>query len=162
MECIFPNKKEPVLARCDSIGVLGTATGITGLIVAQKTINFFLEKKLDNIMTMVNVKTLKIDNVKIKKNVKCQYLKKTIIYWTNILELETIINEHTLEKNFESPSGGEEKRIIILQLLFPILTGNRNNIKVIFMDYDGTLSNGNVYINKNGEELKTSNTNMNY
>jgi len=25
---------------------------------------------------MVNVKTLKIDNLKIKKNVKCQYLKK--------------------------------------------------------------------------------------
>ncbi len=49
---------------------------MAGLIVAQKTINFFLEKKLDNIMTMINVKTLKIDNLKIKKNVKCQYLKK--------------------------------------------------------------------------------------
>ena len=76
LQCIFPNKKEPNLARCDSVGVLGTATGIAGLIVAQKTINFFLEKKLDSIMTMVNVKTLKIDNLKIKKNVKCQYLKK--------------------------------------------------------------------------------------
>ena len=30
------------------------------------------------------------------------------------------------------------------------------------MDYDGTLSNGNVYINKNGEELKTSNTKDGY
>ena len=76
LQCIFPNKKEPDLARCDSVGVLGTATGIAGLIVAQKAINFFLEKKLDNIMTMVNVKTLKIDNLKIKKNVKCQYLRK--------------------------------------------------------------------------------------
>ena len=38
-------EKEPDLARCDSVGILGTATGMTGLIVAQKTINFFLEKK---------------------------------------------------------------------------------------------------------------------
>ena len=76
LQCIFPNKKEPNLARCDSVGVLGTATGIAGLVVAQKTINFFLEKRLDNIMTMINVKTLKIDNLKIKKNAACQYLKK--------------------------------------------------------------------------------------
>ncbi len=76
LQCIFPNKKEPNLARCDSIGVLGTATGMAGLIVAQKTINFLLEKRLDNIMTMINVKTLKIDNIKIKKNAACQYLKK--------------------------------------------------------------------------------------
>ena len=27
-------------------------------------------------MTMVNLKNLKIDNLKIKKNDKCQYLKK--------------------------------------------------------------------------------------
>ena len=76
LQCIFTNKKEPGLARCDSVGILGTATGIAGLIVAQKTINFFLEKKLYNIMTMVNLKNLKIDNLKIKKNDKCQYLKK--------------------------------------------------------------------------------------
>ena len=76
MQCIFPNKKEPDLARCDTVGVLGTATGITGLIVAQKTMNFFLEKKLENLMTMVNVKSLKIDNLKIKKNINCQYFKK--------------------------------------------------------------------------------------
>ena len=76
LQCIFPYNKEPNLARCDSVGVLGTATGMAGLVVAQKTINFFLEKRLDNIMTLVNVKTFKIDNLKIKKNVKCQYLEK--------------------------------------------------------------------------------------
>ena len=76
LQCIFTNKKEPNLARCDSVGVLGTSTGIAGLIVAQKTINFFLERKLDKIMTMVNLKTLKIDSIKIKKNKKCQYLKR--------------------------------------------------------------------------------------
>ena len=74
LQCIFPNKKEPILARCDSVGILGTAAGIAGLIVAQKVINFLLEKKLEDIMTMVNIKSLKIDNLKIKKNAKCQYI----------------------------------------------------------------------------------------
>jgi len=74
LQCIFPNKKEPDLARCDTIGILGTAAGIAGLIVAQKTLNFFLEKKLDNFMTMVDTKSLKIDNLKIKKNTNCQYV----------------------------------------------------------------------------------------
>ena len=73
LQCIFPNKKEPDLARCDTVGVIGTAAGITGLIVAQKTLNFFLEKKLDNFMTIVDTKSLKIDNLKIKKNTNCQY-----------------------------------------------------------------------------------------
>ena len=76
LQCIFPNKKEPDLARCDSIGVLGTAAGIAGLIVAQKTLNFFLEKRLDNSMTIVDIKSLKIDNLKIKKNTNCQYIVK--------------------------------------------------------------------------------------
>ena len=73
LQCIFPNKKEPDLARCDSMGVLGTAAGIAGLIAAQKTLNFFLEKKLDNFMTIADIKSLKIDNLKIKKNKNCQY-----------------------------------------------------------------------------------------
>ena len=76
LQCIFPNKKEPDLARCDSVGVLGTAAGIAGLIVAQKTLNFFLEKRLDNSMTIVDIKSLKIDNLKIKKNTNCQYIVK--------------------------------------------------------------------------------------
>ena len=73
LQCVFPNKKEPDLARCDSVGVIGTAAGITGLIVAQKTLNFFLEKRLDSYMTIMNIKSLKIDNLKIKKNPNCQY-----------------------------------------------------------------------------------------
>ena len=59
------------------MGVLGTAAGIAGLIAAQKTLNFFLEKKLDNFMTIVDIKSLKIDNLKIKKNNNCQnFIKK--------------------------------------------------------------------------------------
>jgi 4-hydroxy 2-oxovalerate aldolase len=36
------------------------------------------------------------------------------------------------------------------------------NIKAIIMDFDGTLSNGKVYINTNGDEIKTSNTKDGY
>ena len=75
LQCLFPNNKEPDLSRCESVGVLGTATGIAGLIVAQKTINLFIEKKKDdNYITMVNIKSLEISNIKIKKNVNCQCL----------------------------------------------------------------------------------------
>ena len=77
LQCIFPNNQEPNLARCDSVGVLGTATGIAGLIVAQKTINYFLEKKIDDKhITMVNTKSLKIEKMRIKKNLDCQCLQK--------------------------------------------------------------------------------------
>ena len=76
LQCVFPNKNEVELARCNAVGVIGTAAGITGLVVAQKVMNFFLENKLDNFMTMVNVKSFKIDNLKIKKNINCHFIKK--------------------------------------------------------------------------------------
>ena len=76
LQCLFPNNKEAKIARCDSIGVLATAAGIAGIIAAQKTINFFIEKKLENIMTIVDIKSFKINNIKIKKNLKCRYSKK--------------------------------------------------------------------------------------
>tara|TARA_Y100000590_G_scaffold469102_1_gene654879 strand:- start:1434 stop:2198 length:765 start_codon:yes stop_codon:yes gene_type:complete len=78
LQCIFPNNNEPEISRCETVGVLGTAAGITGLIAAQKTINFFLEKKLSkNQMTLVNTKSLKIDNLTINKNDNCVLIKKT-------------------------------------------------------------------------------------
>ena len=43
-----------------------------------------------------------------------------------------------------------------------ILERKKRDIKVIFMDFDGTLTNGNVYINENGTEFKTSNTKDGY
>ena len=77
LQCVFPNNQEPDLARCDSVGVLGTAAGIAGLIVAQKTINFFLENKIkDNCITMVNMKSLKIENLRITKNNNCHCFQK--------------------------------------------------------------------------------------
>ena len=76
LQCVFPNKEEINLARCDSVGVIGTAAGVAGLIVAQKVMNYFLENNLENFMTMVNIKSQKIDNLKIKKNINCQFINK--------------------------------------------------------------------------------------
>ena len=44
-------------------GVLGTAAGLTGLIVAQTTINFFTNKsmKILNKLIMINSKSMQID-----------------------------------------------------------------------------------------------------
>jgi len=61
------------------------------------------------------------------------------------------------KKNIENHNFNYDNKLIST-----LFNKSKNNIKVIFMDYDGTLSNGNVYINKNGEELKTSNTKDGY
>ena len=77
LQCIFPNNIEPDLSRCDTVGVMGTATGLTGIIVAQKTINYLLDEKIeDNLMLMVNTKSLIITKIKIKKNKNCKCLEK--------------------------------------------------------------------------------------
>ena len=56
-----------------------------------------------------------------------------ILYWAKVLKLESIINKDTLSASFVSPSGGEEKRIIILQKLLPILMED-SVVTVIFAD----------------------------
>ena len=76
LECIFPNNDETNLPRCDTVGIIGTAAGIAGLIVAQKTINFFLGNQTsDTFITMFNTKSLKIDSLTLKKNNNCRLLK---------------------------------------------------------------------------------------
>jgi len=47
---------------------------MTGLATAQKAINFLISNKEDNFMTMINTKSLKITNLKLEKNKKCQML----------------------------------------------------------------------------------------
>ena len=77
LQCVFPNKNEPDLARCETVGIIGTAAGMTGLIAAQKLINFILaNKNKKEYITMVNLKTLLINHILIKKNTSCQCLKK--------------------------------------------------------------------------------------
>jgi len=73
LECIFPNNKEPELARCDTAGIMGTATGIAGIFSAQKTINFLLKfNEKINILTLIDAKLLSICHIKTKKNLNCK------------------------------------------------------------------------------------------
>lgn len=61
------------------------------------------------------------------------YLKIEIFKWAKYLRIDNLINESTIEKSFDSPSGGEEKRVIILQKLLPILAFDQK-VEVIFAD----------------------------
>ena len=72
LNCLFPNKEEPVLARCENVGVLSICAGIAGLITAQKTINTILNiKDEDNILTLINATDFTINNINVKNNVNC-------------------------------------------------------------------------------------------
>ena len=76
LECIFPNEKEPDLARCDTAGILGTVAGLAGIISAQKTINFFMKfNHNNNLLTLIDCKELSINNIKINELARCK-LKK--------------------------------------------------------------------------------------
>ncbi len=74
LNCIYPNQNEPNLPRCETVGVLGTAAGLTGLIAAQLIINFFT-KNHENVekLIMINAKLMKIDYITIKENDNCIY-----------------------------------------------------------------------------------------
>ena len=73
LECIFPNEKEPDLARCDTAGILGTVAGLAGLISAQKTINFFMNFNDNiNLLTLVDCKELSVNNIKITEYTHCK------------------------------------------------------------------------------------------
>jgi ABC-type Mn2+/Zn2+ transport system ATPase subunit len=53
--------------------------------------------------------------------------------YADMIGIGNLINHDTLDKTFESPSGGEEKRILSLQAFMPILLGD-DKVKVIFCD----------------------------
>ena len=77
LECIFPNKNEPGIARCDTVGILGTAAGIAGVISAQKTINYLMKfKQKKNILTLIDTKSISISHINTQKNPKCKLFKK--------------------------------------------------------------------------------------
>ena len=69
-------------------------------------------------------------NENLHKSIKTD---QTILYWSSILQLTDVINIETLDKSFTSPSGGEIKRINILQMLLPIFM-NQITIKLLFLD----------------------------
>ena len=76
LECIFPNKEEPNLARCDMVGILGTTAGLAGVLSAQKTINFLMSFPANNkLLTLIDCKTLSINHIKVKKKSNCRLQK---------------------------------------------------------------------------------------
>lgn len=75
LECIFPNKKEPNLARCETVGILGTTAGLAGLISAQRAINFLMKFNINNnFISLIDCKTLSINNFKICKKNSCKLI----------------------------------------------------------------------------------------
>ncbi|MDC1296666.1 HesA/MoeB/ThiF family protein [Alphaproteobacteria bacterium] len=73
LECIFPNKHEPDISRCDQVGILGTTAGLAGIISAQKTINYFMKLNSNTeFLTLIDSKEILITNIKIKKNISCK------------------------------------------------------------------------------------------
>ena len=75
LECIFPNNNDMELARCETVGILGTAAGLAGLLSAQKTINFLMQfNQNNNFLTLINCKSLSFNHIKIDKNPKCNLI----------------------------------------------------------------------------------------
>ena len=76
LECIFPNKAEPELARCETVGILGTTAGLAGVLSAQKTINFLMNfHENHELLTLIDCKTLSINHIKIKEKTNCKLRK---------------------------------------------------------------------------------------
>ena len=76
LNCLFPNKNDIDLPRCDTVGVSGIATGMAGLLAAQKTINFLINLNQEsNILSLLNVLKQDLQNINLKNNSKC-YLNK--------------------------------------------------------------------------------------
>jgi len=72
LNCLFPNKEDPELARCDTVGVSSVCAGLAGLITAQKTINTILNiKDENNILTLVNTNDLSVNDINVKNNINC-------------------------------------------------------------------------------------------
>ncbi len=72
LNCLFPNKKDLDLPRCETVGISGISSSLAGLIAAQKIINFYLDLNNEtNLLTISNGKQLSIENIIIKSNHKC-------------------------------------------------------------------------------------------
>ncbi len=72
LNCIFPNKYEVDLPRCETVGISGISAGLAGLIAAQKIINFSLDLREEtNILTISDGKQLSIENIVVKSKHEC-------------------------------------------------------------------------------------------
>ena len=72
LNCLFPNKNDVDLPRCETVGISGIAAGIAGLITAQKTINFLINlKKESNMLFLSNALNGEFQNIILKQNYNC-------------------------------------------------------------------------------------------
>ena len=72
LNCIFPNKNDADLPRCETVGISGISAGLAGLMSAQKIINFTLNLSEEtNILTITDGKNLSIDNIVVKSKHDC-------------------------------------------------------------------------------------------
>ncbi len=72
LNCIFPNKSDIDLPRCETVGISGISSGFAGLISAQKIINYTLDlTKETNILTVSDGKKLSIENIVVKSKHEC-------------------------------------------------------------------------------------------
>ena len=72
LNCIFPNKHDVDLPRCETVGISGISAGLAGLISAQKIINFSLNLSNErNILTVSDGKKINIENFIVKSKHEC-------------------------------------------------------------------------------------------
>ena len=72
LNCIFPNKEDIDLPRCNTVGISGISAGLAGLISAQKIINFSLNLTNEaNNMTIFDGKKISIENIIIRSKNNC-------------------------------------------------------------------------------------------
>ena len=72
LNCIFPNKIDVDLPRCETVGISGISAGLAGLIAAQKIINQSLNLSQEtNILTVSDGKKLSIENITVKSKHDC-------------------------------------------------------------------------------------------
>lgn len=65
---------------------------------------------------------------------KDNFNKQKLYIMSKDLGIDNIINEDTINEKFQKPSMGEEKRILFLRSILPILSNPKNDVKVIFCD----------------------------
>tara|TARA_B100000686_G_C16715549_1_gene931775 strand:+ start:476 stop:1222 length:747 start_codon:yes stop_codon:yes gene_type:complete len=72
LNCIFPNKEDVDLPRCETIGISGITAGMAGLITAQKILNYLLNLKIEkDTITLYNVKNEELHKIQVKNNNQC-------------------------------------------------------------------------------------------
>lgn len=59
---------------------------------------------------------------------------KQLLIMSEDLDIDNIINENTIYEKFQKPSMGEQKRILFLRSILPIICNPKNDVKVIFCD----------------------------